>query len=133
MRMLFDYYDSKRLVICLDTASIDLIQDFVSDRARTQLLEIVCEFSDEYLTGHAQRVGLAAGDTTIETLTHLLPALKNDIAYESDRIGDSHFAGHILMHEDASEVEHTQALVQFLSVEEKVARDIAQTPHLFVD
>ena len=66
-------------------------------------------------------------------MNQLLPALKNDIAYESDRIGDSHFAGHILLRENASEVEHTQALVQFLGVDEDVARQIAQTPHLFVD
>lgn len=133
MRMLFDYFNSKRLVICLDTASIDLIQDFVSDRARTQLLEIVCDFTDEYLKGHAQRVGLTGDDTTVETLSHLLPALKNDIAYESDRIGDSHFDGHILLREGATEVEHVQALKQFLGVDDDKARALAQTPHLFVD
>jgi len=133
MRMLFDYYGSNRLVICLDTASIDLIEDFFSDRARTQLLEISCSFSDEYLTGHAQRVGLAADDTSVETMGQLLPALKNDIAFESDRIGDNHFSGHIELREGAGLEAHTQALARFLSVDQTVAQDIAQTPHLFLD
>ncbi len=59
MRMLFDHFETDRLIICLDTSSIDLMQDFYSDRSVTRLLEIECEFSDDYLIGHAQRVGLA--------------------------------------------------------------------------
>ena len=37
MRMLFDYYDTDRLIICLDTASLDLMQDFFSDRSTTKI------------------------------------------------------------------------------------------------
>ena len=133
MRMLFDYFDTKRLVICLDTASIDLIQDFCSDRARTKLLEISCGFTDAYLMGHAQRVGLASDDTSPEAAAQLLPALRNDISFESDRIGDSNFAGHIVLQEGSNLDEHAQALVQFLGVDDGVARDIASLPHLFVD
>ena len=37
MRMLFDYYDTDRLIICLDTASLNLMQDFFSDRSTTKI------------------------------------------------------------------------------------------------
>ena len=57
MRMLFDYYETNRLVICMDTASLDLMQDFFSDRSSTRLLEIECSLTDDYLVGHARRVG----------------------------------------------------------------------------
>jgi hypothetical protein len=30
MRMLFDYYDTDRLMICLDPANIDLMRDFMT-------------------------------------------------------------------------------------------------------
>lgn len=67
MRMLFDYYVLDRPPICLDTSNIDLMQDFYSDRSRTKLLELECEFPDDYLIGHAKRVGLAGEETTPET------------------------------------------------------------------
>ncbi len=59
MRMLFDYYDTDRLIICLDPSNLDLLHDFCADRSVTRLLEVDCNFSDEYLIGHSMRVGLA--------------------------------------------------------------------------
>ena len=78
MRMLFDYYDTNRLVICLDTANLDLMQDFFSDRSTTRLLEIDCDMTDDYLCGHARRVGLAGDQTSDETLAQLLPTIRYD-------------------------------------------------------
>ena len=77
MRMLFDYYDTDRLVICLDPNNIDLMRDFYSDRSTTRLLEIQCDFSDEYLIGHAKRVGLAGERTSKETIDVLLPTIRS--------------------------------------------------------
>lgn len=64
--MLFDYYDTNRLVISMDTANLDLMQDFFSDRSSTRLLEIDCNMTDDYLVGHARRVGLAGDQTSDE-------------------------------------------------------------------
>ena len=71
MRMLFDYYETDRMLICLDPNNIDLLHDFYSDRSITQLLEIECEFSDEYLLGHAKRIGLAGERTPTDTVNRL--------------------------------------------------------------
>ena len=46
MRMLFDYYDTDRLIVCMDPANLDLMHDFFSDRSVTRMLEIVCTFTD---------------------------------------------------------------------------------------
>jgi hypothetical protein len=59
MRTLFYYYDNDRLIVCLDTASIDLMQDFFSDRSTTKALKIECGLSNGYLSGYVNRVGLA--------------------------------------------------------------------------
>lgn len=40
MRMLFDYFETDRLIVCMDPGSIELLNDFVSDRSVTRLLEI---------------------------------------------------------------------------------------------
>ena len=49
VRMLFEHWETDRLVLCVDPGSIDLIQDFYNGRSRVRLLEIDCEFSDDYL------------------------------------------------------------------------------------
>ncbi len=133
MRMLFDYYETDCLLICLDTANLDLLQDFFSDRSTTRLLEIDCTFADDYLIGHAKRVGLAGDETTPETLARLLPTIRYDVIYESDRIRDAHFPQHLRLRQTASAVENVVPLAQFLSVSPEVAAMLAETPYLFSD
>ena len=133
MRMLFDYYDTNRILICLDPNNVGLIQDFYADRSKTKMLEIECELSDEYLIGHAKRVGLAGDHTTTETLNNLLPTIRYDVVFESDRIRDAGFEKHYRMREAVSAEENTSAIVEFLNIPQNKAREIAETEHLFVD
>ena len=77
--MLFDHFDSDRLVICLDPSSIDLMQDFFSDRSTTRLLEIECTFDDDYLIGHAKRIGLAGSEANDTSIARLLPTIRHDM------------------------------------------------------
>ncbi|RYH03974.1 glycosyl transferase [Salipiger sp. IMCC34102] len=133
MRMLFEYFASDRLVICLDTAMLDLMEDFFSDRSTVRLLEIECEFSDEYLAGHARRVGLAGERTSQAALRQLLPTIRQDVLFESDRIRDAEFENHERLDERASVEENARALRRFLLVDDDTARSLAETPHLFVD
>ncbi len=133
MRMLFDYFETDRLLICLDPSNIDLMQDFFSDRSKTKLLEIECSFSDDYLIGHAMRVGLAGEQTPPDTLRQLLPTIRYDVVFESDRIRDANFPAHYRIRETASVDENTTPLAEFLSIPEDKAKEIAAADHLFVD
>ncbi len=133
MRMLFDYYETDRLIICLDTGSLDLLQDFYSDRATTRLLEVECRFTDGYLAGHARRVGLAGEQTSAETMAQLLPTIRYDVSHESDRIRDAHFPHHYRISEERRPEENAPPIAAFLSVGMDVARGVAETPHLFTD
>lgn len=133
MRMLFDYHETDRMIVCIDPGDIDLLQDFASDRSVTRLLEIDCSFSDDYLVGHARRVGLAGEKTAPETLERLLPTIRNDMVFESDRIRDAEFRNHTRMRETGDLTNNTQALAQFLSISQDAAQEIASNPHLFAD
>ena len=133
MRMLFDYHETDRMVVCMDTANLDLMQDFANDRSITKVLEIQCNFSDDYIRGHAQRVGLMGEETDLETTARLIPTVRNDLAHESDRIRDSGFESYNRIIETLPPEENAIALASFLTVSEDIARQIAQTPHLFVD
>lgn len=133
VRMLFDYYETNRMIICLDTANVDLMQDFQSDRATTRILEIDCELTDAYLIGHARRIGLAGDRTPPATLAQLLPTIGYDVKFESDQLRDAGFPGFHRLREHASVEENTVPLAAFLDVPEAKAREIAATPHLFAD
>ncbi|OSQ53318.1 DUF5928 domain-containing protein [Marivita geojedonensis] len=133
MRMLFDYFETDRMVICMDPGNLDLLEDFCRDRATTRLLEIECGFTDEYLIGHAMRVGLAGDRTPRETLERLLPTIRNDMVHESDRIRDSEFENHVRIRESDSADVNAIALSEFLSISTEQAQDIARTDHLFAD
>ncbi|MDA9019826.1 beta-1,6-N-acetylglucosaminyltransferase [Flavimaricola sp.] len=133
MHMLFDYYDTDRLIICLDTASIDLMKDFFADRSTTRLLEIDCDYTDEYLIGHANRVGLAGLTTSADTLDQLLQTIRYDVIYESDKIRALNFANHYRIRQSAPIEENLKSLEQFLGAGPKIARQLAETPYLFAD
>ena len=131
MRLLFEYYGSQKLVICLDTSSIDLLNDFFADRSRTSMLEIDCVFTDEYLAGHAKRVGLVAPDAPDDVTAQLVPTIRYDISYESERIQDSNFEGYHRIQQTYSVAKNAEALASFLDVPQDVAQKLAETPYLF--
>jgi hypothetical protein len=133
MRMLFDYYDTDQLLICLDPSNLELFRDFYMDRSETRLLEIDCNYTDAYLKGHAIRVGLAGEHTSEETFASLLPTIRNDVYRESELIRDENFPEFYRMRERAEPEENTKPLADFLGIDANKAREIAATDYLFVD
>lgn len=86
--MLYEYDKTEKLAICFDPSNIYLISDFASDRNTTRILEINCEFDDQYILGHARRIGLISDHNAVETFVKLLPSIKNDLKKEIGSIGD---------------------------------------------
>lgn len=133
MRMLFDYFETDRLIVCMDPGNIELLNDFASDRSTTRILEIECQFTDDYLTGHAMRVGLAGEQTSHDTLERLLPTIRNDMIHESDGIRDAQFENHIRIREAADAEINAEGLSAFLNISNEKAREITQIDYLFAD
>lgn len=133
MRMLFDYYETDRMIVCMDPGNLDLLQDFSSDRSVTRILEIQCDFSEDYMIGHAMRVGLAGEQTSNETLERLLPTIRNDMNFESDAIRDAEFENLGRMRESASVEDNATEIAKFLSITYDKGREIAEADYLFQD
>ncbi|MDR0808091.1 MAG: beta-1,6-N-acetylglucosaminyltransferase [Gemmobacter sp.] len=133
VRMLFDYWSTDRLLLCIDPGSIELIQDFYSDKSVVRLLEIECLFSDDYLLGHARRVGLASDSSPPDVLERLLPTIRYDVKFESDRIRDADFENFHRFRQSATVEENAGVLSAFLGISSDQAREIAETHYLFVD
>ncbi|MCU0853921.1 MAG: beta-1,6-N-acetylglucosaminyltransferase [Rhodobacteraceae bacterium] len=133
MRLVFEHMGSDRLVMCLDPANFDLLSDFTADRCTTRILEIDCTMTDAWLEGHARRVGLAGPQTSPEAVTALIPAVRNDLHREVDRIRAARFPGYHRIAETAGDADNAAALASFFSIPEDKARALARTPHLFAD
>jgi hypothetical protein len=133
MRVLFDYFKSDRMIICMDPSNLDLMHDFDSDRSTTKILEIKCDFTDDYLIGHAKRVGLAGEQTSRDTLERLMPTIRGDITFESDRIRDAEFENLYVISQSASSEENARQIASFLDIHMDKALDVSTTPHLFAD
>lgn len=131
MRMLFDYYQTDRLILCLDPANYEVLEDFYADSATVRTLQLLPDYDDGYLEGHAARVGLLGDKTPRETVERLLPTLRYDFAYETDRIRQSDFARVYHISQDAPREARVVAVAQAFGCPADQAETIADTPHLF--
>ena len=121
------------MIVCLDPEGIELIRDFYADRSGTRLLEIECEFTDDYLTGHAKRTGLAGDHTPDDALARLLPTIRSDMTHESDQIRDADFENYARISQFNTPEENAPPLARFLGISEDKAREIVSMHYLFSD
>ncbi|NJM81530.1 MAG: beta-1,6-N-acetylglucosaminyltransferase [Tabrizicola sp.] len=133
VRMLFDYCQTDRLIFCIDPSNTEMMQDFYNDRCKVRVLEIECDFTDDYLIGHARRIGLAGERSPPEALERLLPTIRHEIRFESDSLRDMDFARFSRIRQSASADENSLPLAEFLDIPVDKAREIAATEYLFVD
>jgi hypothetical protein len=131
--LLFEYWQTDRLVLCIDPASIEVLADFTSDRCDTRVLEVVCAFSDDDLAGHARRVGLAGPQAGRAELEPLLPALRLAIAAESDHLRETGVTQFHRIRQPAVDMENAVALAAFLGIPAARALEIAAPGTLFAD
>jgi hypothetical protein len=110
MRMLFDYFGAKRMIVCIDPSGLELLQDFSSDRSTTRILNLECRFSDQDLLDHAQRSGLLGPQTPAQTRDRILPTIRNDINHEVDRIREAGFSDYHALRESDDRAQIAQTL-----------------------
>lgn len=133
MRMLFEYYGTDRLILCLDPWNLEIMRDFFADRCTTRLLEIQCTFTDQYLTDHAKRIGIASHRTPQAVIDRLLPTIRSEFALEAERLRDAGFPDHLVISEAQPPERNAEAIADFLDIPTEAALDIANTPYLFDD
>ncbi|MTH77390.1 DUF5928 domain-containing protein [Paracoccus aestuariivivens] len=133
LRLLFEQFESNRLVICLDPSALHLIEDLMKDKADTRILLIDSEFDEGYIRGHIGRVGLAGPETPSEVVDRLLPTVRADLEHESERLRDMEFAQFYAIAPWRSTEENAVQLAGFLDVLPDTAHKLASTEYLFTD
>ena len=133
MRMLFEYHNTDRLMICLDPGNMAALQDFLSDRADARVLELCCTFDDQSLVRHATRLGLATENTPADVIARLLPSLRQDLAMHATRIRDADRSRHWCIRQDRPLAENATVLADFFDIDLDSAQRLSETPYLFAD
>ena len=133
LRLLLEYNEDDRLVICLDPADLEMMRDFEGDRCTTRILELDCDFSDDYLVGHAQRLGLVGADAPEMALDRLMPTVRADISHEREAIRDAGFETLIRMNQSDDTEIRAAAICDYLQIDASKAAEIAELPYLFQD
>ena len=100
---------------------------------KVRLLDIDCHFTDHYLIGHARRVGLAGTHASDAAISKLLPTIRADVKFDSERLRDMNLAGFFTLRQGASREDNAASLAAFLDIPAGHAREIAETDYLFVD
>ncbi len=133
LSMLFEAYQTDRLVLCIDLSAYEVMQDFFNAGLGVRMLEIECEYSDDYLAGHAHRIGLVSDTSAKETIETLLPTLRSEIAFEHERVAEADFGPIYRIAETAHPDTTTSVLADFLGLSKDRATAITSHDELFQD
>lgn len=133
LKLLFEQFESNRLMICLDPSALHLIQDLCSDKADARVLLIDSQFDDDYLRGHIHRVGLAGSETSGGVVERLIPTVRADLEHEAERLRDAGLEGFQSIAPWRTPEDNAARLAQFLDVAPETAARILNTEHLFSD
>ena len=133
VRLLYDALETSKLIICLDPSNLDLMHDFQSDKTTTRILEIDCDFTDDYLHGHAMRVGLAGEMTSQDTINRLLPTIRQEFGFEAEQMRDADFTAFFQIGQTQNVEKNALALAEFLGTREETAQQILSIDYLFED
>lgn len=82
LRALADVADGPALALCLDPAHLDTVRDLAADGCDLRVLEIRGTFSDSYLAGHAERMGIGIGHLQPQSQDELIATLRGNIEQE---------------------------------------------------
>lgn len=127
LKLLFERLDTDRLAICLDPSNLDTIKDFADDRCQLRVLDVKCNFDDEYLIGHAERIGLADNNINRELSASLTSALHNNIQSDQDHLLEMALPALYSISENASDEENSVALAYFMNIPTQRAEKVAQS------
>ncbi|MBB5516837.1 hypothetical protein FHS89_002879 [Rubricella aquisinus] len=131
LKMLFEYHDTERLVICLDPANIDTLRDIQQDDCGLRVLEIRCTVDDAYMLGHAKRIGMIADVSDVTVASPLLMALHRQFKDESDALRDLNLTHFYSVDDRASLPINVENVARFLSVPPEQATTCLRDHRIF--
>ena len=133
LRLLFKARQTNKLAICLDPSNLAAIKDLSQDGCNLRLLELHCDLSDDWLSGHAERIGLGSAEDQGDLRSRLMATLRQNILDEQTDIRDLELPKHIRLSSDGEAGQMARPLADAFSESIDFGAKLARTPHLFED
>jgi len=131
VHLLFECLGTERLLICLDPARLDILQDFAAAPATVRVLELCCDWSDAEIAGHARRSGAADDGTPQGAMGDLVARLRRDLRRESDALAASGLPHFHRVAQGGDPARNGLSLARFLSIPETQAGALIDGDTLF--
>ena len=122
-----------RLIICVDPASLDVLDDLREMSAPIKYLELKCDQSDDFLVGHALRSGLLDASTPEPEIWRLMNAVRSELQREEREFAKFCGAARYVWRQGASSLQNADAVARFLDITREEALSIVASPELFSD
>jgi len=127
LKLLYERMDTDKLIICLDPSNLDTLADIASDRCEMRVLDIDCHLDNNYLVGHAQRIGLTDKNASEQMTNSLVSALRNNIRADHDSLQEMGLADLSLVTQNLTADKNALALGRFMKIRTMHAEEIAKT------
>lgn len=125
LRMLLEYHETDRLMICIDPSNLDAVRDIRDDPCGLRVMELRTDIDDEYLLGHAKRAGLLPEEAQLSDCRPLIQTLDQQFRDDSNALRDlglTHF--YALSTTDSADLAGEQ-IARFLDIPFGDGRDFA--------
>lgn len=133
IRLLFEATGAQSLAICLDPSNVDAVEDFARDGCDLRVLEIDCDISDDWLSGHAERVGLGSPADQGDLRESVMRALRQNIDDEQTTIRDFKLTHHYRIAQSMEPGRMARPIADAFAISVDAGAKLARTQHLFED
>jgi len=127
LKLLFEQMDTNDLIICLDPSNTETLYDIAGDTCEMRVLDVMCYLDDEYLVGHAQRVGLSDRNANSLMTKSLISALRNNIRADHDELQGMGLPDLNIIKESLNPENNALALGRFMKIRTMHAEEIAKS------
>lgn len=125
LKLLFEQANTDRLTICMDSGNLETLADFAQDRCELRVLNVNCVFDDDYLNGHAQRIGLSDHGSDIAENGPLISTLRSNIRSDTEQLHEMGLPELYVISQTTRDETNAVALAAFLKIPQHRAEKIA--------
>jgi len=133
LKLLYEHVQKTKVAICIDPSNVSAIEDLSRDGCTLRILEIQCEFTDDWLLGHAERIGLGSQAHLGQLNEGLLITLKHNIEDEKSRLRGLNLPNHFRIMDGMEPGPMARPIASALDISVDAGAKAARTPYLFHD
>jgi len=111
------------LILCIDPAFTNILQDFETDKCETRFLMIDIDLTNKFCAGHANRMGLLETPNPEEDEA-IIRTLRHNLRAEQEHVADMELRSLEIVSPNDTADKMSRAIRRFLNVDKKAATNV---------